>query len=151
MATHKGLFKPFHPEKYKGNCTNIVYRSGWEFLVMRRFDSDPNVIQWQSEEIQIGYRDPIKKKIRRYFPDFWCKLKDKNGKIVELILEIKPKKQTIPPSPVIGGKPSKKQLTEITTFVVNQAKWQAAEEYCKLKGWNFKILTEDDLPVYKRL
>jgi hypothetical protein len=28
---------------------------------------------------------------------------------------------------------------------VNKAKWEAASEAAKTKGWEFKILTEDDL------
>jgi hypothetical protein len=28
---------------------------------------------------------------------------------------------------------------------VNQAKWQAAEEYCKDKGWKFVIMTEKEI------
>lgn len=150
MKTHSGFFKPLNPSKYKGNPCSICYRSNWELLVMRRFDNDPNILMWQSEEIQIAYRDPIRNKIRRYFPDLWCKLKDKDGKIIELIIEIKPKKETIPPPSVIGGKPNKKQIYAITTYVTNEAKWQAASEYCKLRGWTFKVITEDDLPIQKR-
>ena len=41
----------------------------------------------------------------------------------------------------------KQYITEVTTWGVNQAKWKAATEYCLDRGWEFKILTEDDLNI----
>ena len=59
------------------------------------------------------------------------------------MLEVKPKKQTIQPEP--QKRVTKKYITEVTTYVVNEAKWKAATEYCLDRGWDFKILTEHDL------
>ena len=70
MKTYKGYFKPKNPKKYKGDPTNIIYRSSWECKLMIRLDEDPNVISWGSEEIIIPYRSPIDNKIHRYFVDF---------------------------------------------------------------------------------
>ena len=36
-------------------------------------------------------------------------------------------------------------LYEQKTWVVNQAKWEAAEKWAKKKGIEFKILTEKEL------
>ena len=46
-----------------------------------------------------------------------------------------------------GGKwkKTKKYITEVVTYGVNQAKWKAAEEFCEKRGWKFKVLTEKDL------
>jgi hypothetical protein len=33
----------------------------------------------------------------------------------------------------------------VKTWVVNKAKWEAAKRVSDAKGWEFKILTEDDL------
>ena len=36
-------------------------------------------------------------------------------------------------------------MQECTTYVVNDAKWKAAKEFCRVKGWEFVILTEKEL------
>jgi hypothetical protein len=36
-------------------------------------------------------------------------------------------------------------LNEANTYLVNQAKWEAAENVCEKKGWKFKILTEKEI------
>ena len=66
----KGKYKSVNPNKYKGNPTKIVYRSGWEKKVMEKLDLSPQVEQWASEEVIIPYRSPLDRKIHRYFPDF---------------------------------------------------------------------------------
>ena len=32
----KGRYKPINPSKYKGNPTNIIYRSSWELKLDNR-------------------------------------------------------------------------------------------------------------------
>ena len=34
---------------------------------------------------------------------------------------------------------------DLTENGINEAKWKAANEYCKDRGWTFQILTEDHL------
>lgn len=144
MATYKGFFKPLNPEKYRGNPTNIVYRSRWELVYMARLDKDPDVIWWQSEETVIPYRSPVDKKIHRYFPDFVVKRKTEKGSKTQVI-EIKPKFQTVPPTTAEGKKKSKKLINEAITWGINNAKWESAREYCKDRGYEFVILTEKEL------
>jgi hypothetical protein len=147
--SYKGFFKPFHPEKYKGNPLKIVYRSRWELKYMSELDLDKSVIQWSSEEVIIFYKNPLDQKTHRYFPDFYVK-KLVNGEIKEYIIEIKPYKQTIKPK-----KPAKQKneryplrfLKEAATFVINTQKWSAAEHYCKNRGYEFVLLTEKELKV----
>lgn len=144
MANYmQGVFKPLHPEKYKGNVHNIVYRSSWELRMMSLFDSSTNVIQWSSEEIVIPYLHPADRKMHRYFTDFYVK-RIVNGKIIEQILEIKPDKQTRPPV-ITGKKPTKTVLKEQATYLINQSKWAAASKYCQQKGWQFVVITEKHL------
>ena len=90
---YKGKFRPQNREKYKGNSSNIVYRSGWELNFMKYLDRQPEVLQWNSEEIIIPYKSPIDGKWHRYYPDFW--VRTSKG---ESLIEIKPKKQPNPPS-----------------------------------------------------
>jgi hypothetical protein len=141
---YKGVFRARNPHKYKGDPTNIIYRSRWELIVMQKFDSHPDVIEWSSEEIVLRYRSPVDGKVHRYFPDFWVKKKDRSGKIVCDLIEVKPFKQTQPPT-VMEGKPTRRYLNEVMTWGVNSAKWQVAREYCKDKGWNFVLITEKEL------
>lgn len=84
-------------------------------------------------------------KLHRYFPDFYVKLKNKQDIIEELIIEVKPEKETRPPKALSGTKPSKRYLTEVSTWGVNSAKWQAADAYCKDRGWKFVTFTEKDI------
>ena len=141
---YKGIFRARNPHKYKGDPTNIIYRSRWELMVMQKLDSHPDVLEWSSEEIILRYRSPVDGKVHRYFPDFWVKKKDKDGKIVYDLIEVKPFNQTRPPA-VMEGKPTRRYLNEVMTWGVNSAKWKAAREYCKDKGWNFVIITEKEL------
>ena len=94
---YSGLYKPLNPRKYRGNPTNIVYRSLWEKKYMKYCDSTPSILEWGSEEIAIPYRSPIDRRVHRYYPDFYIKVREKSGKISKYIVEIKPKKQTKPP------------------------------------------------------
>ena len=146
----QGQFKPKNPRKYKGDVSNIVYRSGWELNFMLWCDRTKQVIEWASEELFIPYLSPKTRKFQRYFPDFLIKIKDdKTGKIRTIMIEIKPLKETIPPSDMSGKrkKPKNRLLQEALTFSINTAKWDAARAWCKKRGIEFKIMTEKDLNV----
>jgi hypothetical protein len=143
--SYKGKFRPKHPEKYLGNVTNVIYRSLWELKVMRYLDQHPSVIKWGSEEIVIPYRSPVDNRIHRYFPDFVVKMKEESGKITTLIIEIKPYAQTI--EPVKKTEKSRRYINEVLTYGVNQAKWKAADEYCKDRNWQFKVFTEKEIGI----
>jgi hypothetical protein len=49
--------------------------------------------------------------------------------------------------PERGRKQKKTFITEATTYVINQAKWEAAKKYADKRGWKFTILTEKDLNI----
>jgi hypothetical protein len=142
---YKGKFKPRFPEKYKGDPTNIIYRSSWELNCMRYFDSKPEVLQWASEELVIPYKSPIDGKWHRYFPDFIIKVKNKYGKIETIVIEVKPYKETQEPQK--RSRVTKQYLYEVQTWGKNQAKWKAAEEYCSDRKWKFMIITENELGI----
>ena len=46
----QGYFTPKNPEKYKGDPTNIIYRSGWEFKFFSYCDTNESVITDPFEE-----------------------------------------------------------------------------------------------------
>lgn len=145
MATKKGRYKPKNIEKYKGDPSKITYRSGWELRFMRYLDASPSVLEWSSENVVIQYISPKDNRYHRYFTDFYIKVKDKEGKIKESLIEIKPYKETIPPKKPKNPNKSKRYLTEIMTYGVNQAKWSAAKKYCERRGWTFELFTENEL------
>ena len=142
--SNKGRFKPKNPQKYKGDANNIIYRSTWEIKVMRYLDDNPNVIWWGSEELPIPYYSPVDRKKHRYFPDFIAKMRKADGTVMTYIIEVKPEKQTQPPT---QKRKTKTYLQEIITYEINKAKWHAAEEFCKDHGWQFQILTERHLGI----
>lgn len=141
--SYKGKYRPSFPEKYKGDPTNIIYRSLWERNFMKYCDTTDKILEWQSEEIRIPYRSPLDNKIHLYFPDFFIKVKESNGEIKNYIIEIKPKRQTIEPQ--IKKRKTKGYIYEVVEYAKNQAKWESAREYCKDRNWTFRVLTEEDL------
>lgn len=132
----QGLFKPRHPEKYIGAHTPH-YRSGWELRVMTFLDENKHIIHWASEALTIPYRNPLTGKIANYIPDFFVVYENSRRNIVAEIVEVKPKKQT--------------SLTEARSkhdqlhAVVNQAKFAAANAYCKHHGYVFRVISEDSI------
>jgi len=140
----KSIYKPKNPKKYKGNINNIICRSSWETKFCGYCDLNENIIQWGSEEFFIPYLAPDGK-TRRYFPDFIIKVKENSGEIKTYVIEVKPFKQTKPPRKRKKVTPS--YLYECKTYATNQAKWQAANEWCKDKRIEFKIITERELGV----
>jgi|TARA_B100002019_G_scaffold17230_1_gene13507 hypothetical protein len=143
---YKGKYKPSYPQKYKGDPTNIIYRSLWERKFMRYCDLTENISQWQSEEFWIPYKSPLDNRMHRYFPDFFIKYTDAAGKKRSVVIEVKPKKQLKEPKRN-PKKRTKSWAMEVQTWVINQAKWKAAEEYCADRKYEFKIMTEDDLGI----
>jgi len=145
MASHKGKFNPKNPQKYKGNSNNIIYRSSWECRVMSHFDLNENVLSWQSEELRIPYISPIDNRKHSYYPDFVIVVKNKQGHIETMMIEVKPLYQTTPPILTEEKKNKKSYIREVLTWGVNSAKWAAAEKYCKEQKWKFIIMTEKEI------
>lgn len=148
---YKGRFRPKNPHKYKGDPTNIIYRSSWELRFFSTCDRHPDVIWWQSEEIAIPYVSPIDGRRHRYFPDVITHVRTADGKTKTIMIEIKPKHQTRPPDrskkTTSKGRVSRRYLNEVKTYGINEAKWKAARMYCAQKGWEFQIYTEDTLGI----
>lgn len=142
--------KPYRPrniEKYKGDPTNITLRSSWEFRMAYWCDMTPDVIAWGSETIVVPYTSPIDGNVHRYFVDFWVKVKDSLGDVTTYLVEIKPNVQCKPPKGVRGRRTRERVLEETKTYAINQAKWAAATEYAKRRGWRFIVLDENALGI----
>ena len=142
---YSGKYQPSFPKKYKGDPTNIIYRSLWERKFMRYCDLNENILEWGSEEIIVPYRSPVDRRVHRYFPDFYIKIKESKNTIKKYLIEIKPKKQTVPPKK--PQRQTKGYLREAYEYAKNQSKWAAAREYCADRGWEFKVITEIELGI----
>ena len=133
----QGIFTPKNTKKYVGNHSPR-YRSGWELTFMTFCDSNDNILYWASEALRIPYKHPLTGKPTIYVPDFFVVYKNRHGKQVAEVVEIKPKKQSIIESKVANAK-------DRMVVAINHAKWQAAMAYCKHQGYTFRVVTEDDL------
>ena len=143
--TYSGRYTPKFPKKYKGDPTNIIWRSSWELRFLKYLDNNPDILEYGSEEVVVPYISPVDSRWHRYFPDFLVKYRTKDGKLKTMIMEVKPKKQAQPPEP--RKRVTKQYIQEVATWGINQAKWKAAEEYCMDRGWEFKVITEDHLGI----
>ena len=141
----KSRYKPKNPQKYQGNPNNIICRSSWERKLCVWCDVNKNIISWASEEMSIPYLSPKDNRVHRYYPDYLIKVKEKNNKISSYVIEVKPKKQTQPPKK--RSRVTKSYIYECQTYAINQAKWKAANEFCKDNKIEFKIITEDELGI----
>jgi hypothetical protein len=117
----KGRYKPKNPHKYNGKVNKITYRSLWERRFMLYCDKSDQIFKWSSEELHIPYLSPKDGEWHNYYPDFVVNTKD--GR--EIVVEIKPSYQK--------------------NWAINRAKWEAAQRFCDIHGFEFKVLTEHEL------
>ena len=141
---YSGRFRPRNIKKYKGDHTNIFYRSSWECRVMTWLDENRDIISWASEELTIPYKSPVDGRFHRYFPDFVMNVRKKDGSTMIYVIEVKPEYQTKLPT---QKRKTKRYIQESATYIINQCKWKAADIFCQKKGWKFQILTEKDLGI----
>ncbi len=138
----QGKYEVINKEKFMG-AKPPRYLSSYELEVFRFLDKNKNVIRWGSENIVVPYENPVKQRKARYYVDIYMEYYDKKGVIHKELIEIKPMNQSKPP---VRGK--KKQSTydqESLTYMVNMAKWSAADKYATMHGWVFRILTEQSI------
>jgi len=136
----QGIFVPNNQDKFIG--TKATYRSGLELKFFRFCDKNPNVLQWGSENIVVPYKSPLDNRHHKYYVDNFVVIRE-GDEVKRYLVEIKPYKQTKKPQ----TKYRKKQhlIYEQKAYVTNQAKWEAAREYCKKCGYTFIIITEKEL------
>ena len=133
----QGIYEVKSPEKYVGKG-KPKYRSGWELTFMIFCDTNRNVLKWASESLSIPYRNPLTGKNTMYIPDFFVLYENKYGKKVAEIVEIKPQNQSLREK--VG-----KNLNNQASYILNQAKWEAATVWCRQKGLRFRVINETDI------
>jgi hypothetical protein len=138
----QGVFSPRVRKKYKGKSLPI-YRSGWELKFFRWCDNNDNIVAWSSESVIIPYTSPLDGKIHRYFVDGLITLLE-NRVPKTYLIEIKPSSQVCAP---VAKKNKRKStmLYEQRMYIVNTAKWEAANKWSLMRNIEFKILTEKEL------
>lgn len=133
---YKTKFSPKNVSKYVGDVTKINCRSLWERNICKFCDENSNITKWTFEEIAIPYFSPLDQKMHNYFPDFLIEFEQRGIKKTWMV-EVKPLKQTY-----LKENASKK---EKLTWIINQAKWKAASNYCSKHGMEFKVITEKEI------
>ena len=83
-------------KKYKGDPSNIIYRSLWERKFMVYCDKNEKILEWGSEEFFVPYRSPLMERYIDTFQTFYVKVKTPTG-TKKWVVEVKPKVQTRPP------------------------------------------------------
>jgi len=140
--SYSGRYTIKHTSKYGGDPTRVFFRSLWERQAFRWLDENPQVAKWSSEEVVIPYKCKTDGRIHRYFVDLKVTFQEGNK---TYLIEIKPKKETIPPRITKTSRPSKKYIQEVMKYAKNISKWEAATEYARDNLWEFQVWTEDDL------
>jgi DNA-directed RNA polymerase subunit RPC12/RpoP len=121
-AKGKKTRKPkFKQGKYESTKTGKIlgYRSGLEEKLYKILDQHEEVLSFYSEPFQIDYIH--KGQAHKYTPDIFVTFMDGHKEL----WEVKPTNQT--------------------DLEVNKNKWRAAEEACKIRGWSFKVFTEQGI------
>jgi hypothetical protein len=104
----------------------VIYRSSWEKIVLESLDMSTDVSWFSVEPFSVVYLYDRK---RRYTPDLLIRYTDSTRPLV--LVEIKP--------------------SYFIKAAINQAKFKAAEEYCKEKGFIFEVWTEEKIKELARL
>lgn len=133
----QGKFTLKNPDKYIGGRTP-TYRSSWEFAFMKFCDEHPSVSKWASEAIKIPYKNPFTGKQTIYVPDFFIAYVDAKGRQHAELIEVKPSSQMTMEN---AGRNQRNKAH----VVLNQAKWEAANAYCKQNNIKFRVVTEQDI------
>ena len=118
----QGIFVPTNLDKFIGE--RAVYRSGLELKFFRFCDNK------------------LTGRTHRYHIDNYVVIKE-GETITKYCVEIKPYKQTLPPTTKYKKKSN--LIYEQKAYVTNQCKWEAAKKYCEGRGYKFIILTEREI------
>ncbi len=120
----KPTFKEGFLISSKNGDVPMHYRSSWEETVYKCLESWDEIAAYKVEPMQIPYTMKMPNgeyKQKNYFPDLLVQFV--SGKIE--VWEIKPKNQ--------------KGLN------MNKCKWDACENLCESRGWEFKVYSESEI------
>lgn len=119
----------------------ICYRSDWErrwfcWCWERSKAIKGPVVLWGSEVLKVLYHNVVTNKQSFYVVDGFQRYYDGDGKIHNMLIEIKPSNQTF--------LSEARSVTDKLQFAINQCKWASAIQYAKKRNMEFRILTNRD-------
>ena len=143
----QGYFTPINPEKYKGDSSNIIYRSSWELKFLQYCDNNDKVLEYVAEPVGIPYFNPLNKKTSTYWIDCYMKTINSDGSNTEWLIEVKPNKYLTPPKEPqrLTEKQLRAYVKYAKAYAVNTAKFAAARVYAHEHRMRFGIITENFL------
>ena len=100
---------------------------------------NPEIIEWNSEEVIVPYICNTDNQKHNYHIDFYFKNKSNQ----KYLIEVKPSRQITPPKP--RAKKTRKFISETLRYAKNKSKWFAAEQLARQNGMKFQIWTENEL------
>ena len=151
---HSGYYKLINEKKYITDPSKIVYRSSLELKFCNFIDKNPKVLKWGSEVVGVPYIGSDNKP-HTYWMDFYVEIENlKNPAGYDrLLVEVKPSQEVFrivknqPPQKPIKSTPTSLRNWEyaLKEFYKNKLKWVHAQEYARVKGMTFIIVTEKTL------
>ena len=151
---HSGNYVPkFKDKVLKLNSEGgVYYRSSWEKKIMTWLDYNEKVIKWGAECMSIPYQmthynsGDVKVKSHSYYPDFYYEMRNSDGVLSQVVVEVKPFKEYKMVQDLNEGKLEvpKKGLKKLRNFEYdlkmahkNKNKWETMIKWCNKKGYKF--------------
>lgn len=143
----------------------VYYRSSWEKKIMTWLDLKEEIIKWGSECFAIPYqithfnRGDVKLKSHTYYPDFYYEMAMSDGSVKRIVVEVKPMKEYKMVQDLHEGRintpNNNANLRKMRNFEYdikmaqkNSEKWKTMIKWCKEKGYEFIIITEEHLKKF---
>lgn len=132
------------------------YKSDWERKMFVLCDTNTFVARWCYEPFTIAYHSPLYMKQSLYKPDIYLECRYDDGHMEKFLIEVKPTTYSVlpkAPKALPEGCTDQKKINSYNKkkesfnrksmdVMVNYAKWQAAEEWCRNNGINWFIANE---------
>lgn len=162
---HGGNYIPKYKDKVLKLNTQggVYYRSSWEKKIMTWLDHNKSVTKWGAECMRIPYQmthyegGDVRIKEHSYFPDFYYEMRDNQGVLKQVVVEVKPYKEYKMVQDLNEGKLQvpEKGLKKLKNFEYdlkmahkNKNKWETMIKWCNKKGYEFIIITEHHLKKF---
>jgi hypothetical protein len=162
---HGGNYIPKNKDKViKLNTQGgVYYRSSWEKKIMYWLDHKKEIIRWGAECMRIPYQmthfdnGDMRVKEHSYYPDFYYEMRNKDGVLKQVVVEVKPMKEYKMVQLLKEGKLEvpEKGIKKLKSFEYdlkmaykNKNKWETMIRWCDKKGYDFIIITEEHLKKF---
>ena len=130
-------------DSFNESENKVKAKSSLELNFFRYCDSNPSIVKFSVEPFAIPYIKPTDMKIHRYYIDGYVEFNSGNKFLVEVKSSTETKKPRKPSK--LTKKSEHNYRKAIQTYLINQAKWEAATKYCEINNFTFIILTEEHL------